>query len=100
MVGVISDTHGRLVRPQAVAALDGVRATSFMPATSAAPEVLDALSRIAPVTAVRGNNDRERLGERAAGERPWSRLGESSALRAARHATSSTSIRAPPASPR
>ncbi|WP_428265848.1 metallophosphoesterase family protein [Haliangium sp.] len=56
-VGVISDTHG-LVRPQALAALAG--ADMIVHAGDiGAPEVLDALAAIAPVTAVRGNVDRE-----------------------------------------
>jgi len=57
VVGVISDTHG-LVRPQALAALAGsehiVHAGDI-----GAPTVLDALRAIAPVTAIRGNNDRD-----------------------------------------
>jgi len=55
-VGVISDTHG-LLRPQALAALAGVDAIVHA-GDIGAPEVLSALRRIAPVTAVRGNNDR------------------------------------------
>jgi len=55
-VGVISDTHG-LLRPEAVAALRGVdRIVHAGDIGSAA--ILDALAAIAPVTAVRGNNDR------------------------------------------
>jgi putative phosphoesterase len=57
-VGVISDTHG-LVRPEALAALAGV-ARIVHAGDIGAPDVLEALGRIAPVTAVRGNNDRER----------------------------------------
>jgi putative phosphoesterase len=56
-VGVISDTHG-LVRPEALAALAGVERIVHA-GDIGAPDVLDALARIAPVTAVRGNNDRE-----------------------------------------
>jgi hypothetical protein len=56
VVGLISDTHG-LLRPQALDALGGchriVHAGDIMD-----PAILDALARIAPVTAVRGNNDR------------------------------------------
>ena len=56
IVGVISDTHGFL-RPEAVAALHGsdriVHAGDV-----GAPEILDELAKIAPVTAVRGNVDR------------------------------------------
>jgi uncharacterized protein len=55
-VGVISDTHG-LLRPEAVAALDGVERIVHAGDIGTA-EILTALSRIAPVTAVRGNNDR------------------------------------------
>ena len=66
MVGVISDTHG-LVRPEALAALRGVERIIHA-GDVGAPEVLTALRAIAPVTAVRGNNDRgawaERLPER------------------------------------
>ena len=54
-VGLISDTHG-LLRPEAVAALRGsdyiIHAGDIC-----APEILSALEEIAPVTAVRGNND-------------------------------------------
>ena len=54
-VGVISDTHG-LVRPEALAALAG--ADHIVHAGDIGePEVLAALATIAPVTAVRGNND-------------------------------------------
>lgn len=67
-VGIISDTHG-LVRPEALRALEGsdhiVHAGDV-----GAPEVLAALREIAPVTAVRGNNDKaawaRALGETAA----------------------------------
>ena len=55
---MISDTHG-LVRPEALAALAGVERIVHA-GDIGAPDVLDALRRIAPVTAVRGNNDRER----------------------------------------
>jgi len=55
-VGVISDTHG-LLRPEALAALAGVERIVHA-GDIGAPEVLEALGRIAPVTAVRGNNDR------------------------------------------
>jgi putative phosphoesterase len=54
---VISDTHG-LVRPEALAALAGVEHIVHA-GDIGAPAVLQALARIAPVTAVRGNNDRE-----------------------------------------
>jgi putative phosphoesterase len=56
-VGVISDTHG-LVRDEALAALQGsdliIHAGDI-----GSPAVLERLRTIAPVHAVRGNNDRE-----------------------------------------
>lgn len=55
-VGVISDTHG-LLRPEAVAALAGVERIVHA-GDIGSPDVLAALERIAPVAAVRGNNDR------------------------------------------
>jgi len=61
-IGVISDTHG-LLRPQALAALAGVDAIVHA-GDIGAPEVLTELARIAPVTAVRGNNDRARWASR------------------------------------
>jgi uncharacterized protein len=57
IVGVISDTHG-LVRPQAVEALRGSERILHAGDIGAAA-VLTALSAVAPVTAIRGNNDRE-----------------------------------------
>jgi len=55
-LGIISDTHG-LLRPEAVNALAG--ATMIIHAGDiGTPEVLDALRAIAPVVAVRGNNDK------------------------------------------
>jgi putative phosphoesterase len=55
-VGLISDTHG-LLRPEAVAALADcdhiVHAGDI-----GDPAILDALARTAPLTVVRGNNDR------------------------------------------
>lgn len=60
-IGLISDTHG-LLRPQAVDALRGcdhiIHAGDI-----GGPEILAALAAIAPLTAVRGNND---LGQWAA----------------------------------
>jgi putative phosphoesterase len=56
-VGLISDTHG-LLRPQALRALQGSAAIVHAGDIGAA-SILDALRAIAPVTAVRGNNDRE-----------------------------------------
>ena len=56
VVGLISDTHG-LLRPQALEALAGsdyiIHAGDI-----GEPGILEALARIAPVTAVRGNNDK------------------------------------------
>lgn len=57
VIGVISDTHG-LLRPEAVAALAGVERILHA-GDIGSPEVLAGLQRIAPVTAVRGNNDKE-----------------------------------------
>jgi len=54
-VGLISDTHG-LLRPEALAALRGSRHIVHA-GDIGDPAVLEALARIAPVTAVRGNND-------------------------------------------
>jgi uncharacterized protein len=54
-IGVISDTHG-LMRPEALAALNGV-SHIVHGGDIGAPEVLEALETVAPVTAVRGNND-------------------------------------------
>jgi hypothetical protein len=55
-IGLIADTHG-LLRPEAVAALRGsdliIHAGDI-----GDPAILDRLSQIAPVTAVRGNNDK------------------------------------------
>jgi putative phosphoesterase len=55
-VGLISDTHG-LLRPEAVEALKGVHRIIHA-GDIGGPEILEALSAIAPVDAVRGNNDR------------------------------------------
>ena len=56
-IGVISDTHG-LVRPEALHALAGTELIVHA-GDVGAPEVLDALRAVAPVVAVRGNNDRD-----------------------------------------
>jgi len=56
IIGVISDTHG-LLRPEALGALRGVDRIIHA-GDVGAPEVLAALAAVAPVTAVRGNNDR------------------------------------------
>ena len=56
LIGVISDTHG-LLRPEALVALQG--SDRIIHAGDIGdPEILDRLSEIAPVTAVRGNVDR------------------------------------------
>jgi uncharacterized protein len=55
LLGVISDTHG-LVRLEAVKALEGVEMIIHA-GDIGTPEVLEALHAIAPVVAVRGNND-------------------------------------------
>jgi putative phosphoesterase len=57
IIGVISDTHG-LVRPEAMAALRGVELIIHGGDIGKA-EVLHSLSSIAPVCAIRGNNDRD-----------------------------------------
>lgn len=54
-VGVISDTHG-LLRPEAVEALKGVDHILHA-GDVGGPDVLEALSRLAPLAAVRGNTD-------------------------------------------
>jgi putative phosphoesterase len=56
ILGVISDTHG-LLRPEAIQALRGVDRIIHA-GDVGGPEVLAALAAIAPVDAVRGNNDR------------------------------------------
>ena len=61
-IGVISDTHG-LMRPEALDALRGVSHIVHGGDVGSA-EVLDALSAIAPVTAVRGNNDTDAWAKR------------------------------------
>ena len=68
-IGLISDTHG-LLRPEAV---DVLRGSDFIVhAGDIGERVLEPLSTIAPVTAVRGNNDRA----------PWAeRLSETELLR-------------------
>jgi uncharacterized protein len=56
LIGLISDTHG-LVRPQALQALQGVDLVIHA-GDIGTPEVMDALKRIAPLVAIKGNNDR------------------------------------------
>lgn len=54
-VGVISDTHG-LLRPEALHALEGCDLILHA-GDVGKPEVLEGLEALAPVAAVRGNND-------------------------------------------
>lgn len=62
VVGVISDTHG-LLRPQALEALEGV--DLILHAGDIGGEaILATLGEIAPVVAVRGNNDRDAWADR------------------------------------
>lgn len=61
VIGIISDTHG-LLRPEALAALQGSHHIIHA-GDIGAPEIIPALEKIAPVTAIRGNVDRE----------PWTR---------------------------
>jgi putative phosphoesterase len=56
-IGVVSDTHG-LLRPEVLPALAGVDAVLHLGDVGDA-KILDALAEIAPLTAVRGNIDRE-----------------------------------------
>ena len=59
-IGLISDTHG-LVRPEALQALAGVERIIHA-GDVGGPKVIDALRSIAPVDAVRGNNDKDAWG--------------------------------------
>ena len=71
-IGLISDTHG-LLRPEA---LDVLRGSDFIVHAGDIGEgILEPLATIAPVTAVRGNNDRAPWAERIA-ETEWLRFGE------------------------
>ncbi len=56
-IGVISDTHG-LLRPEAIAALQGSEQIIHAGDIGAA-EILDQLASVAPVTAIRGNIDKQ-----------------------------------------
>jgi len=56
-VGLISDTHG-LLRPEALAFLQGC-ARIVHGGDIGDPAILETLAHIAPVTAVRGNNDQD-----------------------------------------
>jgi putative phosphoesterase len=55
VIGVVSDTHG-LLRPEALQALRGSEHIIHA-GDVGAPEILDQLATIAPVTAIRGNVD-------------------------------------------
>jgi uncharacterized protein len=55
-IALISDTHG-LLRPEAVRALTGVRHIIHA-GDIGRPEILEELRKLAPVHAVRGNNDK------------------------------------------
>lgn len=61
-IGLIADTHG-LLRPQALAALRGSDAIIHAGDIGDA-QILQALADIAPVTAVRGNNDKAAWAQR------------------------------------
>ena len=61
LIGVISDTHG-LLRPEALKALRGSQHIIHA-GDVGDPEILDKLAAIAPVTAIRGNVDKD----------PWAR---------------------------
>jgi putative phosphoesterase len=56
-IGVVSDTHG-LLRPEIAPALAGVERILHL-GDVGKPSILKALGKIAPVTAIRGNIDRE-----------------------------------------
>ena len=57
LFGVISDTHG-LLRPEAVEALRGAQQVIHA-GDVGSPEILKKLATLAPVTAVRGNVDKD-----------------------------------------
>ena len=56
-LGIISDTHG-LLRPEVIPELEGVERILHL-GDVGKPSILAELEKIAPVTAVRGNVDRE-----------------------------------------
>jgi putative phosphoesterase len=62
IIGVISDTHG-LLRPEAVKLLQG-SAHIIHAGDIGSPEIVPALEKIAPVTAIRGNIDRQSWAQR------------------------------------
>ncbi len=55
MIGIISDTHG-LLRPEAIKALRGAEHIIHA-GDVGAPDILEKLATLAPVTAIRGNVD-------------------------------------------
>ena len=57
LIGVISDTHG-LLRPEALEALRGSEQIIHA-GDVGAPEILGQLATVAPVTAIRGNVDKD-----------------------------------------
>jgi len=61
-IGVISDTHG-LLRPEVLQLFKGVEQILHA-GDIGTPEVIDRLRRIAPVRAIRGNNDTAPWAER------------------------------------
>ena len=61
LIGIISDTHG-LLRPEALDALRGSKHIIHA-GDVGAPEILDRLRQLAPVTAVRGNIDHDAWAE-------------------------------------
>lgn len=61
LIGVISDTHG-LLRPEAIHALRGVDHIIHA-GDIGGPQIIESLERIAPVSVVRGNNDRDAWGK-------------------------------------
>lgn len=72
-IGLISDTHG-LLRPEARSFLQGCQHIIHA-GDIGHPDILDELTAIAPVTAVRGNNDHGPWAEKLA-ETEVLRLGE------------------------
>ena len=72
MIGIISDTHG-LLRPEVSRVFKGVELILHA-GDIGSPEVLQQLKAIAPVTAVRGNNDTGKWAQRIS-ERRVIRLG-------------------------
>ena len=72
-IGLISDTHG-LLRPEALAALQGCEHILHA-GDIGQPEILEALHEIAPLTAVRGNNDEGLAWARSLPERVELQLG-------------------------